>query len=374
MATAAEYSLGQHTFPRGWFMVADASRVTQKPHSVRFFGRDMVLYRGESGTAYMVGAYCPHMGTHIGKSETSFMSMKNEQVEGESIRCPYHAWRYGPDGKCNNIPYSDAIPPKAELGSYAIVERYGALWHWHDPEGGEPDFDLPDLPEWDELGYVHNTYDELGAMNLHQVEVVDNICDAQHLHPIHASQNIYFENRIRGARVCQLLGSKHELLGVNADMSEFVTWYTGPGILLSRYHADNPNPSYMIITHTPIDDGSVYVWHAVLTKIADREPTEEDVAQAQVQQKMSRGAFAQDFEIWSNKRPCLKPMQMPADGNFLKVRTWYKQFYAPRSEVPAILERCEGTYQVPGIPGAEEYDARDSYAHAFPAETAEAAE
>jgi 3-ketosteroid 9alpha-monooxygenase subunit A len=338
-------------------MVADASKVTKKPMSVRFFGTDMVLYRGDSGEAHMVGAYCPHMGTHIGKSETSFMLMKEGQVEGDSIRCPYHAWRFGPDGVCDHIPYSDTIPPAAKLGCYPIVERYGAIFHWHDPEKGKPDFDLPSLPEWDEQGYVHWEFDDLGELAMHQIEVVDNICDAQHLHPVHASKNIYYENIFKGTIARQLLGSKHELLGADAEISEFNTWYTGPGILISRYFANNPNPSYMFITHTPVDDGSVHVWHGVLTKIADREPTEDDIAMARMQQQMSKDAFAQDFEIWANKRPCLAPMQMPGDGKFLKTRTWYKQFYAPRDKVPAILERCEGRYLIPGLPGKAEFEA-----------------
>ena len=358
MATAKEYGLGEFTDPRGWFMVAAANSVTQAPHNVRFFGREMVLYRGESGKVYMVGAFCPHMRTHIGKSLSSFMAQCGDQIQGESIRCPYHAWRFGPDGRCDKIPYSDKIPPSAELGSYPVVERYGAIYYWHDPEGGEPDYDIPAIPEWADPSYVRWEFDELGAMNLHPIEVVDNICDIQHLYPIHASHQNYFENVIKGHRVWQLMGGKHELLGADAGISEFNTYYTGPGVLISRYVADNANDSIMYITHTPIDDGSVYVWHAVLSKVADREPTPEDIAHARAQQQMSCDAFAADFEIWSNKEPCFRPMQMPADGNFLKVRTWYKQFYNPRSAVPEILARCEGRYRIPGMPAAEDGGAR----------------
>lgn len=358
MATAKDYGLGEFTFPRGWFMVAAASRVTQAPHNVRFFGRDMVLYRGESGKVYMVGAYCPHMRTHIGKSSTSFMAQQGTQVEGESIHCPYHAWRFGPDGKCNKIPYADKIPPQAELGAYPVVERYGAIYYWHDPEGLEPEYDVPEIPEWSDEHYVRWEFDELGAMNLHPIEVVDNICDIQHLYPIHASSQNYFELILKGHKAWQLMGGKHELLGEDADMSEFNTYYTGPGVLISRYVGNNANTSIMYITHTPIDDGSVYVWHAVLSKIEDRDPTEEDIAQAKAQQQMSCDAFGADFEIWSNKEPCFRPMQMPADGNFLKTRTWYKQFYNPRAEAPAILARCEGAYRIPGLPDAVEGGAR----------------
>ena len=66
MAKTAEYGLGPHTFPRGWFMIAAADEVVDKPVPLRFFGREFVAYRGESGKVYLVDAYCPHMRIHIG--------------------------------------------------------------------------------------------------------------------------------------------------------------------------------------------------------------------------------------------------------------------------------------------------------------------
>lgn len=346
MAKSADYSLGKFTFPRGWFMVADAENVTNVPLSVRFFGKDLVLYRGESGKVYMVGAYCPHMRTHIGKNTTSFTVAKGQHVEGESIRCPYHAWKYGPDGVCSEIPYFDGPPPAdAKLTTYDVVERYNAIFYWHDPEGGEPDYDLPALPEWDDLHFVRWHVDHLGAMNCHPIEVVDNICDYSHLLPIHATHVEYFETEIRGHKAWQRMGGKHETLGVGKALTHFNTYYTGPGILLSRFSGDND--SIMFITHTPIDDGSVYVWHATLTGF-DRKATEEDVKTARAYQEASRLAFAQDFEIWSNKAPCFTPLRVPTDGQFLKVRMWYKQFYNPRAEAATYLKQCEGIYHIPG--------------------------
>ena len=49
---------------------------------------------------------------------------------------------------------------------------------------------------------------------------------------------------------------------------------------------------------------------------------------------------------------------MPGDGNFLKVRTWYRQFYNPRSAAADILARSEGRYIIPGVPSAEDGGAR----------------
>ena len=113
MATTAEYGLGPHTFPRGWFMIATSAEATTTPVAVRYFGEDMALYRGESGRVFLTEAYCPHMGTHLAKNTTSYVVVDKKHVEGDGIRCPYHAWRFGPDGQCDDIPYSPVKPPKA---------------------------------------------------------------------------------------------------------------------------------------------------------------------------------------------------------------------------------------------------------------------
>ena len=67
MATSRDYGLGDFDFPRGWFMIGAASEATRIPAPIRYFGKDLVLYRGESGTPYVVDAYCPHMGTHLAR-------------------------------------------------------------------------------------------------------------------------------------------------------------------------------------------------------------------------------------------------------------------------------------------------------------------
>ncbi|HUA90154.1 MAG TPA: Rieske 2Fe-2S domain-containing protein, partial [Steroidobacteraceae bacterium] len=67
MATTKDYGLGEFTFPRGWFMVADAAELAANPLPVRCFGQELVLFRGRaSGKPVLLNAYCPHMGTHLG--------------------------------------------------------------------------------------------------------------------------------------------------------------------------------------------------------------------------------------------------------------------------------------------------------------------
>jgi 3-ketosteroid 9alpha-monooxygenase subunit A len=206
MGKTQDYGLGEFTFPRGWFMVADAEEVKDRPVSVRFFAQDLVIYRGKSGRVVMLDAYCPHMGTHIGRNDSSYV-IQDGQIEGDSIRCPYHAWRFGPDGKCNHIPYYDgAIPKAAVIRSWTVLERMGCIWAWHDPENGEPDYEVPDFAEWNDPQWVRWKIDQMGTIELHPQEVLDNMADVAHLNPVHGSTVEYFENEFRDHVVIQRQG------------------------------------------------------------------------------------------------------------------------------------------------------------------------
>ena len=167
MATTAEYGLGPFTYPRGWFMIADANELKDAVLPLRFFGQELALYRGESGQPVLLDAICPHMGTNMARNTTSYVVLDG-QVQGNSIRCPYHGWRYGADGKCNDIPYHEGpIPGTAKVKTWRVEERYGCLWTWHDPEDAEPDYDIPAIPEWDDPGLGPLENRPVGANSIH---------------------------------------------------------------------------------------------------------------------------------------------------------------------------------------------------------------
>ncbi|MEY4721329.1 MAG: hypothetical protein RIQ46_1054, partial [Pseudomonadota bacterium] len=238
MATTKDYGFGEHDFARGWFMIGPASDATRVPKAIRYFGRDLVLYRGESGQPYVTDAYCPHMGAHIAKNQTSYIVLDGQHVSGESIRCPFHGWSFGPDGACNHIPYSpDFIPKAAKLRHYPCVERAGILWVWHDEEEGEPTHDLADFGgHWGQPGWVEWKIDYMGDLNVHSAEIVDNMADYAHFVPIHgATEWQYFANEFKGSRLHQYYSAGHRTLTSNPeDMLVLDTWYEGPGFLQSE--------------------------------------------------------------------------------------------------------------------------------------------
>ncbi|TCJ37012.1 Rieske 2Fe-2S domain-containing protein [Parafrankia sp. BMG5.11] len=346
MAKTSEYGLGEFPFARGWYMIGAATEATSTPSSHRYFGKDLVLYRGESGKAYLTDAYCPHMGAHIARNKTSYIVLDGEHVEGESIRCPFHGWRFGPDGRCNHIPYSDFIPKAATLRHYPLEERAGILWAWHDSEEREPDYPLPDFGgHYGAPGWVEWKIDFMGDLDVHPVEVVDNMADFGHFIPIHGATDWqYFANEFQDHIVHQYYSAGHRTLTSDPDdMLVLDTWYTGPGFLQSEMAG--AFDSFIMIANTPIEEDRVRAWHGLMVKVHDgsREITDEDRANALQYQEGSRLAFAQDVEIWANKRACINPLAVPADGPYGKLRRWYGQFHNPRDKVAGIQARVNGT-------------------------------
>ncbi|HEY4546235.1 MAG TPA: Rieske 2Fe-2S domain-containing protein [Pedomonas sp.] len=354
MTPTPDYKLGTYEFPRGWFMIGDAGKLGSKgPETLHYFGQEMVFYRGASGKPHLVEAYCPHMGAHLAKNTTSYVVRDGEQVQGESIRCPFHGWRFGPDGKCDDIPYSPNFIPKAAcLKTFPVAERAGIVWMWHDPEGQQPDQDLPAFAPWDKEneGWVRWLIDDYGTLPVHAVEIVDNMADFGHMGPIHGSlHNQYFDNIFDGHKVIQRFDAGHRTLASDASSTLALdTWYEGPSILQSDMRG--AFPSLMLLAHTPVGKGMTRIWHALMVKMPSLEAARTDLETARMYQRASRDAVAQDVEIWANKAPSVNPMQIPADGPYGKVRLWYSQFYNPRDKAAAIQKRVQGQVVTFGEP------------------------
>ena len=326
-------------------MIAELSELGNQPLALRFFGKNLVLYRGRgSGRLVLLDAHCPHMGAHLGRGVETSIVRSNNQIDGDGIRCPYHGWRFNPEGQLDDIPYFDGpCPASAKLQSYLVVEKYGAVFVWHDPEGGEPNFELPDLEEWDRPEWIAGQYDHLGQLNIHPQEILDNMADANHFGPTHGLDNEYFENDYKKQVYIQRQG------GFRAEYNAYLTtytFYTGPGLLTSRQRIGDIQ-AIEFIFNTPVDQGVTKVWHNNLWKTKTDQPTEEDYKQAKAFQAEILSAFAQDFDVWANKEPAYRILALPVERNFMLGRTWHKQFYNPRTKEEDHHSRLPSRYSPP---------------------------
>jgi 3-ketosteroid 9alpha-monooxygenase subunit A len=366
MARSKDYNLGEYPFPRGWFAVANSTEIGRTPHCARYFGEDVVIYRGASGRAAMLQAYCPHMGTHLGRNRTAHLVTSGRHVDGDGIRCPFHAWRFGSDGRCDDIPYFDGpIPEAARVRSWPVEERYGIVFCWNDPEGQPPDFSLPDYPEWDDPEWMRwNGLGRLADLPCHPIEIFDNTSDYAHLSYVHGGRVTRYENEIDGICYRQResmvgesegVGDSFHVDGEHAPRLTTMANYTGPGVFSARFLEAG---AAQLIATTPIEDGSARLWQCAMVR---RRPgmTDDEARQAldDFNANMVKGLGVEDAEIWSNKSPAIQIMQLPSDGPFRQARVWYSQFFNPRDKAPQILKRVAGVHGVRGVPGLGQAEA-----------------
>ena len=95
------------------------------------------------------------------------------------------------------------------------------------------------------------------------------------------------------------------------------TWYTGPGVLLSKQVWGDAT-QFEMIANTPVGDGKIKAWHGCLVKSASGTVTPEDKEMAKAIQAGALEAFSKDFEIWQNKTPGNKAHGDENRRSFLK--------------------------------------------------------
>ena len=109
-----------------------------QPYRVRLLGEDLVAFRDSAGRAGLVDQACPHRGA----------PMVFGRNEHGGLRCVYHGWKFGVDGRCHEMPAEPANTPmvnKVRIKAYPVQERNGVLWAYMGPDAEPPP--LPSL-EW----------------------------------------------------------------------------------------------------------------------------------------------------------------------------------------------------------------------------------
>jgi 5,5'-dehydrodivanillate O-demethylase oxygenase subunit len=132
--TAAETLMGR-LLRSFWQPVALADSVPAgKARPLRILNEDYTLFRGADGVPCLIGARCAHRRAllHTG------------WVEGGTIRCMYHGWRYdGTTGACVEMPGEKQLRPESVSAGAHPVREYGGLLFAYLGDGSAPEFDLP---------------------------------------------------------------------------------------------------------------------------------------------------------------------------------------------------------------------------------------
>jgi nitrite reductase/ring-hydroxylating ferredoxin subunit len=318
-----------HPFPTGWFCVGFADDLAPGDiRPLRYFDSALVLFRTESGKAAVTDAHCAHLGAHLGY---------DSRIEGETIVCPFHQWRYDIAGKCVHVPFAKAVPPRAKVRAWPIAERGGMIFVWHDLAGSEPAWELP---VYDESGRLDGAgfrrlHDDFGSA--HPQDVFENGVDFAHFPGVRSTGRAVSDGAIRmeGHRFfspVRILPA--DFSGPVAGTSEGSTVYSeviGGG--LSRVESRTPHApgitTVYYVSVTPVDAAlSHYYVHQFFLIDEDCAMPAEDIARftAMAAEHGLREQYS-DGKIWPHKAYVERPLLSSADGPILTYREWYRQFH-----------------------------------------------
>ncbi len=308
--------------PLGWYTVATSKEV--KPGQVlpvKYFGQELILYRTETGEARLVDAYCPHMGAHLARGK----------VQGDTLRCSFHGFEFGGDGRCVRTGYGKAVPRKAKLGTWPIREHNGFVFAWYHPERTQPDWDIPVLPGPKE-GWTNFRTRQISVKS-HPQETSENSVDVGHFVEVHGFGDSWYNgdlevegHLLKHAYGIDYLGGKLSLI------CNFKVEVHGLGYSLVRVNTPRFDANFnLLILSSPVDEDNVIVRTAVsLQNWGPRAWTYLVREAASIGLNKEVG---QDAPIWEAKRYVERPILAEGDGPIAEYRRYCKQFYAQQVEV-----------------------------------------
>jgi len=156
-----------------WHPVAYLSEVGDRPLSRRLLDVRLVVFRGAQGIC-VARDLCAHRGA----------SLSRGRMDGCTLVCAYHGFRYSGDGVCTGVPAQPANIPisgKLRLHTFPVHVRYGLVWACLRPPAAAPVPDWPDL----ELPGRLNLEIPVSLWKAAAPRQVENFNDVAHLSWVH---------------------------------------------------------------------------------------------------------------------------------------------------------------------------------------------
>ncbi|MDQ1665601.1 MAG: hypothetical protein QOH75_1632 [Actinomycetota bacterium] len=107
-----------------WFPLVPSSELPEpgdRPMRLKLMGEHLVLFRSTDGQVGLLSEFCAH------RQATLFYGRSEEG----GLRCVYHGWKFGPDGRCldmPNEPVGATFMRKIRQPAYPCQEVNGVVW------------------------------------------------------------------------------------------------------------------------------------------------------------------------------------------------------------------------------------------------------
>jgi 5,5'-dehydrodivanillate O-demethylase len=301
---------------RYWQPVAAMSEMSGRwTKRVRLLGEDLVLFKDREGRLGLVAEFCPHRRASLGYGIPTT----------NGLRCPYHGWEFGRDGRCLSQPNEadrSALRDKAATRAYPVEELGGLVFAWLGPEP------RPLLPRYD--GFVAaGTIRMLGRamIPVNWLQIMENSLDPIHTEWLHGHQYEFLKEQ-EGIKVA--ISARHEKIAFNefeygitkhrlleGHSEDSDDWRVGHPVvfpnMLAVGNGDEKSRYYAFQIRVPVDDThTCHLWYSayVPPKGASVEPRlTEKVHLYEVPFRDSTGEFildnveSQDIMAWITQGP-----------------------------------------------------------------------
>jgi phenylpropionate dioxygenase-like ring-hydroxylating dioxygenase large terminal subunit len=297
-------------FPIGWYSVARGRDLGRGGvERVFAFNRELALYRTRSGVAVVTDAFCPHLGAHLGVEG---------RVVGESIRCPFHGWRFDTSGDCVEIPYCDDIPERAKVRSWHVSETNGDIMVWYHPECTAPDWEVPALEELNSEDWSEPEFWEVTIPN-HVQNIAENTCDPEHFQHVHRMPDTppSVVTIAEDGRVLHMVAEAKE--AANPNTLDVTMHNPGLAIVRTIY---GPGAEMMVYsTAQPTTSNETHMRWTLTVRKEIVDLVGDDVMRG------IKAGIDDDLPIWRHKIYREKPVFCKGDTSLVGFRKWVKQFY-----------------------------------------------
>ncbi|XP_029301014.1 cholesterol 7-desaturase [Cottoperca gobio] len=330
-------------YPNGWYRVLDSHMLPRgEVKSVSVLGEQVAVFRGQDGEAYVVDAYCPHLGANLAVGG---------RVVGSCIECPFHGWQFrGNDGKCVRIPYAEKVPEFAKVRCWRSCELNGQIMVWFHCDGEDPQWIVPEQQEIAKGEWVYRGRTE-HFINAHIEEIPENAADIAHLAHLHTpgivsgvdlrytnsktweflrhDWKVQWKPESEPNKHCSQMLVKHALtvFGCHWPLLDVrvVARQVGPGVVFLLFDHSFLGRGVIMQCVTPVEPLLQCVAHTIFYQSNIPPLVPKFILKAECIQ------FERDVMIWNNKKYISKPLLVKEDSAIQKHRRWFSQFYSENS-------------------------------------------
>jgi 5,5'-dehydrodivanillate O-demethylase len=283
---------------RYWLPVAVSSELGPgAARGVRLLGEDLLVLRTAAGELGLLEERCPHRGS----------SLQYGIVDAEGVRCPYHGWKFAPNGRCLEIPSERASAERLAASAtraYHAQELGGLVFAYLGPEPA------PLLPRYD-LYVWEDVLRDVGRATLpcNWLQIMENSVDPTHVEWLHG-HHLGEQRRAQGLRAPSHYRRRHVKIGFEPFRHGILKrrvleggseadddWHIGHPLVFPVTLRVGARGQHRFQIRVPIDDTHTrHYWYSCYRPPAGvRLPPQKEIPVYEVPWRDAQGEFLVDF-------------------------------------------------------------------------------